>query len=205
MDIYIKLLKKVVLNNKDNVTIGDIAEIVASSNIIKDISKIIVFKKDNTNNKDIILISVIDMVSSIKEKYPEYIINNLGETNTLVEFRDKEEKESIIFKWLKISFVTSVLLTGCATAIITFHTDSQLNQIFDNYKQIIFGQNINNNYIMEISYSVGVALGIIVFFNHFAGKKITDDPTPIEVEMSTYESNVLDTVKENLEIDEEEG
>ena len=37
--------------------------------------------------------------------------------------------------------------------------------------------------ILEISYSLGLSVGIILFFNHFAGKKITMDPTPLEVQM----------------------
>jgi stage V sporulation protein AA len=41
-------------------------------------------------------------------------------------------------------------------------------------------------------------VGIIVFFNHFMGKKITDDPTPIEVEMALYETEVVETVLDAL-------
>ena len=44
--------------------------------------------------------------------------------------------------------------------------------------------------ILEISYSLGLSVGIILFFNHFAGKKITMDPTPLEVQMKQYEQDV---------------
>ena len=44
--------------------------------------------------------------------------------------------------------------------------------------------------ILEISYSIGLAIGIIVFFNHIGGRRITKDPTPIEVEMRIYETDV---------------
>ena len=44
--------------------------------------------------------------------------------------------------------------------------------------------------ILEMSYSLGLAVGIIVFFNHIGGRRITKDPTPIEVEMRVYESDV---------------
>jgi stage V sporulation protein AA len=52
--------------------------------------------------------------------------------------------------------------------------------------------------IINIPYSVGLATGIIVFFNHFTRKKITDDPTPIEVEMALYETEVNETVLDVL-------
>ncbi|MBQ6833954.1 MAG: stage V sporulation protein AA, partial [Lachnospiraceae bacterium] len=51
--------------------------------------------------------------------------------------------------------------------------------------------------ILEISYSIGLAFGILVFFNHFASWKLTVDPTPIEVEMRTYETNVNKTLIQN--------
>ena len=44
--------------------------------------------------------------------------------------------------------------------------------------------------ILEISYSVGLFLGIVVFFNHIGGRRLTKDPTPIEVAMRNYEEDV---------------
>ena len=37
------------------------------------------------------------------------------------------------------------------------------------------------------------------------GKKITTDPTPIEVEMSTYEANVTDNVIDTLNVEKTKG
>lgn len=36
---------------------------------------------------------------------------------------------------------------------------------------------------MEIMYAIGLALGIIIFYNHFGGKRLSSDPTPLEVQM----------------------
>ena len=55
--------------------------------------------------------------------------------------------------------------------------------------------------IIAIPYSIGLASGIIIFFNHIFAKKITDDPTPIEVEMSLYEKDIFDTNVNNLQLD----
>lgn len=47
---------------------------------------------------------------------------------------------------------------------------------------------------MEAGYSVGLAIGILVFFNHIAVKKLNTDPTPLEVEMRLYEENICKTL-----------
>ena len=51
--------------------------------------------------------------------------------------------------------------------------------------------------VLEVCYSIGLFLGIMVFFNHVGRKKITHDPTPIQVEMRTYEKGVDTTFIEN--------
>ena len=51
--------------------------------------------------------------------------------------------------------------------------------------------------MLEISYSVGLAVGIIGFFNHFAAIKLNTDPTPLEVEMRLYEDNISKTLIAN--------
>ena len=43
--------------------------------------------------------------------------------------------------------------------------------------------------MIEIAYGVGIALGIIVFYNHFGKMRISDTPTPIQVEMDKYEKD----------------
>ena len=50
--------------------------------------------------------------------------------------------------------------------------------------------------VLEIMYSIGIGLGVVLFFNHFGRLKITDDPTPVEVQMRIYEDDVDTTVLE---------
>ena len=59
------------------------------------------------------------------------------------------------------------------------------------------GRESNGFTELEISYCIGLAIGILVFFNHFGKKKITPDPTPIEVQLRKYEQDVDDTYIEN--------
>ena len=43
---------------------------------------------------------------------------------------------------------------------------------------------------LEVGYALGLGVGIIVFYNHFGPKKLSKDPTPIEVEMRKYETDI---------------
>ncbi|MDE6182143.1 MAG: stage V sporulation protein AA, partial [Eubacteriales bacterium] len=129
---------------------------------------------------------------------PGHTINNVGEIDTVVEYSVKAKEENKILQNLKVLFVTIILLAGSTTAIMSFHSDAQISKVFENYYYIFFNERIENPLLLDLPYSIGLALGIIVFFNHFTGKKITSDPTPIEVEMSTYEANVTDNIIDTL-------
>ncbi len=73
---------------------------------------------------------------------------------------------------------------------MTFNNDANVTDVFGNLYRLIMGAEPQGITVLEISYSAGLSLGILVFFNHFASWKITVDPTPIEVEMRLYEENL---------------
>ena len=50
---------------------------------------------------------------------------------------------------------------------------------------------------IEICYAIGMPIGIMIFYNHIGRKKVTHDPTPIQVEMRKYEQDVDHTFIEN--------
>ena len=79
---------------------------------------------------------------------------------------------------------------------MTFHNDVDIQKLFGQLYEQFTGQVSDGFTILEVTYSVGIGLGVLVFFNHFAGKKLTADPTPLEVEMRSYEDQVDTTVLE---------
>lgn len=197
MDIYIKPVKKASLKEQKDVYIKDISEVYAPENILKRVKNIKVLEiKDNESKNH--LISIIDIINAIDKAMPGHTINNVGEIDTVVEYSATKKEENKIFQNLKVFFITIILLAGSSTAIMSFHSDAQISKVLENYYYIFFNERIENPLLLDLPYSIGLALGIIVFFNHFSGKKITSDPTPIEVEMSSYEASVTDNIIDTL-------
>ena len=193
MDIYVNALRKVHFKNKRIITIEDVASLEASPAIKQKLGKLPLLQKGENNHE---VVDFNDIVKAVHKDYPDITLINTGEASTLVEFADKT-KENIIFTFLKIAFVCIVLFTGASTAIMSFHSDAQLYNVFEKYTELFLGED-GDVKIIEIAYSAGLAAGIIVFFNHFAGKKLTDDPTPIQVEMYKYEKDVTETMIDNI-------
>ena len=198
MDIYIKPVKKVTLTEVDKIIIDDVAEVASTIDVAKNVRKMKLMDIQISGNKANFLISVMDIIRIIKKTYPECTVNNVGSQDTVVQYAAYKRDDVVWLKWLKIAFVMLVLLAGSSTAIMSFHTDGQIPKVFENYYRIFFGESNSSPLILSIPYSIGLAVGILVFFNHFMGKKITDDPTPIEVEIALYETEVNETVIDAL-------
>ena len=72
--------------------------------------------------------------------------------------------------------------------------------------QIMFGQiyeqltgTVSDGFtVLELTYSIGLVIGILTFFNHFGKKRFSVDPTPMEVEMRLYENDIQTTLIENI-------
>lgn len=197
MEIYIKPVKKAVIAGRTSIYIKDISEVFTNDKLLKKVRDIKLMEIKNKESKNY-LITVIDIIGAIDKALPGHTINNVGEMDTIIEYSHEKVKENKFINIAKIVFVTIILLAGSSTAIMSFHSDAQMASIFENYYYIFFNEKVENPILIDLPYSIGLAVGIIVFFNHFSGKKITEDPTPIEVEMSVYESQVTDNIIDSL-------
>lgn len=197
MDIYIKPAKKIALANNKKVYVKDVADVFAPESILKQVKNVKLLEIKENKRKNY-LITIIDIISAIDKALPGHTLNNVGEMDTVVEYSPKKSKDNSIFKIIKIAAITIILFAGSSTAIMSFHSDSQMAKVLENYYYIFFNEKVENPFIVDFPYSIGLALGITVFFNHFSGKKLTTDPTPIEVEMSVYETEVTDNIIDTL-------
>lgn len=143
-------------------------------------------------------VSISDVLKKIQETDPNVNINHIGEPEFIITFENPKEKSRVI-SWIKVAFVCLVTFFGTAFSIMTFNTDVDIPKLFQEIYASFTGLEYTGFTILEISYSLGIGIGAIFFFNHFGNRKITQDPTPMEVEMRTYEDSVDTTIIEQKE------
>lgn len=107
----------------------------------------------------------------------------------------KHDKQKILIL-LKTMIVCMICFFGAMFAIVSFHNDIGIRDVFEEIYILVTGNQKNGVTELEIAYSIGLCLGITIFFNHVFGKRLTNDPTPIEVAMSKYNKDVTDTICE---------
>lgn len=153
-------------------------------------------KKDSKKKKRIEVFSILKVIELIQKDYPEVEIVSYGEQDFVVEYVEAP----IAPKWLeivKVIVMVVVIFLGAAFTIMAFNNDVSVGEVFDRFYQQMMGKEKPQVSEIEIFYCLGLAIGILVFFNHVGKKKITSDPTPIQVEMRKYEQDVDTTFIEN--------
>ena len=150
-----------------------------------------------------IAVSVMKVIACIHEVYPKAEIQNMGEADFIVTF----EKQKTTGGWghlLKAVAVVLISFTGAAFSIMTFNNDVDVKKIFSQVYELTTGMKSDGFTVIELTYSIGIVIGILVFFNHFGKKRFTVDPTPIEVEMRLYENDLQTTLIEDYSRKEQE-
>lgn len=139
------------------------------------------------------VLSILDVVEKIQAVYPKLEIQNLGETDFVAEYSTKPEEKKL-WTFLKVSLVCALCFFGSAFSIMAFNNDVSTVKLFREFYTLLTGQPSDGFTILEFTYSLGLAVGILAFFHHLGGRRLTREPTPIEVEMRLYEDDVDTTL-----------
>ncbi len=207
MDVYVAIPRIAQIVGRQNLNIEDVCQIYCTSKSIENkIKNLDIFQIPNrkVSNYTISIMEVIERILR-EEELKELTISWIGEKNVLVEYEPYEKKNNKILEYLVVAFVSSIIFFGSMTALMSFQVETNITELVEETLKILVGDEVTNSKYVSIPYAVGITTGIIVFFNHIGGKKITTDPTPIEIEMLNFDMDVALTANEQLELDKRQN
>lgn len=191
MVVYLKGEQSVAVRD-EKVKLKDMATIYCRDPEIKhnlEKLEVIQFPKMGDNKE---VISVLRIIEMIKKEYAEIEIQNIGETDIIV-FYHCPKKPKKYWQYAKIIGVCVIVFFGAAITIMAYNNDVDLDKLFSNIYLFFTGVQTDEPTVIHLFYSIGLTVGVLVFFNHIMKKRLTDDPTPFEVQMRLYEKDVNDT------------
>ena len=190
--VYLKLAQNTEVHKKD-VQLGDLGEVWCDDKAVMAKCKAMRVMTIRSDKDYRYVRSIMEIVQDIQQMDASLEVNNLGETDFIIDYK-KAKKPNYLWQWCKTIAVCLISFAGAAFAIMTFNNDVSVTTVFGEIYKAVTGVESNGFTVIEISYSVGLALGIMVFFDHFVNKKLTTDPTPLEVEMRLYEQDINTTL-----------
>lgn len=177
--VYLKGDRNVEVTKQD-VTLGDILEIECADKLLQSKIRVLKILRIREEKEQRFVISLLKIIDLIHERYPKVEIRNLGESDVIVTY-ENQKTSPMIWHLLKTAVVTVIIFCGSAFSIMAFNNDVDVSKLFGQIYELVIGKESNGFTILEIMYSVGLVVGILIFFNHFGKKRFTVDPTPMEV------------------------
>lgn len=196
--VYIKVDRNVEVT-KPQVTLGDVLQIECTNpEMLARIRtlKLLKFHHIDKKHQNRTAVSILRVIECIHEEFPNVEIQNMGETDFIVTYEEQQTAGGMMH-WIKAAFVTLISFIGAAFSIMAFNNDVDTTKIFNQIYELVMGEPSSGFTILELTYCIGLIIGILTFFNHFGKKKFTVDPTPMEVEMRLYENDIQTTLVEN--------
>ena len=190
--LYIQIQKSIHID-KPTLYVSDIGELFCQDKTIENEISHIVLKNLKDKKGIRVCMNAIDVVKEIQSKYPNVDVNSIGETEFIVEYAVHKTRPRVL-EFAIVFFVAAFTFLGSMYAIMAYNNDVGTVEIFENVYEFLGLSDYSDNNVLEIAYGIGLALGIIVFYNHFGSFKITKDPTPIQVEMDKYQKDIDDTL-----------
>lgn len=194
--VYIRMRNRVQVKGNQTVRIKDIARIIGPEEVIQIIEEtfLLTVKKED---KNIIVIDLAQLIMAIRKVDPQIEVQTFGPSQTIIEVIYSKKKMS----YLTFALVWFLLFIGAGMTIMNFHVDVSMGEVHQKVFTLITGKLDEKPLLIQIPYSFGLGIGMILFFNHFFKKRFNEEPSPLEVEMFNYQQD-LDryvTMNENKE------
>ncbi|WP_044896452.1 stage V sporulation protein AA [Bacillus alveayuensis] len=201
--VYLRLRHRIQVKPNEKITINKLATVIGDPQLKEQIENLEIHQVQK-HDKSIIVIDAIQIIQKIYTLNDEIEIQTLGPTQTVVEVVYKKKDVSkvlLVLVWL-------LLFVGSGMAIMNFHEDVSMQKVHIRLYKIITGEVNKKPLLFQIPYSIGLGLGMILFFNHVFRKRINEEPSPLEVEVFNYQMDLdkyvsMNENKESMEkIDE---
>lgn len=184
--VYVRLRRRVVVQPGSVITLGMVSRLVTESRHEKELKQLPLHRVQPEDGS-MIVIDMLQVVKAVREAVPGMNVETFGEPHVLIEVSTdaaaKPRLITLVLAWLLLFF-------GSGMALMNFHADVNMPHVQRRITELIVGRSERHPWLFQIPYSLGVGLGMLLFFNRLLRKKRSDEPNPLEVEMFMYQENV---------------
>ncbi|WP_314728244.1 stage V sporulation protein AA [Bacillus sp. Marseille-Q3570] len=183
--VYLRMRHRLLASPGQTIRIKELAQLVGPDDVIQEIGHMTVHKI-TVEDKTIVIIDLMKVLKAIKERFPSLDIQTVGTPQTIIEVQYKQSKITGVY----FVVVWLLLFIGAALAIMNFHEDVSMQQVHQKIYYLVTGRKNDYPLLLQVPYSLGLGLGMVLFFNHIFKKRFNEEPSPLEVEMFNYQQDL---------------
>lgn len=195
-EVYINF-DKCKKTDKDVINVKDAATIWCRDENIKNRVNAVKIYDFKGKTETRVIISALKIIEEIQKEVKGISLVPTGETDVIIEL-NTTTKPPLWKIYGKVVLICLIVFFGAGFTIMAFNNDVAVHDVFSQYYKLVTGNESDGFTVLEITYSLGIALGILIFYNHFGAKRLSKDPTPIEVEMRLYEDEINKTLVDGI-------
>ncbi len=190
--VYLRMKDKIQLKQNQRVALKDIAYISTDASIKEDLQNMFIYQITE-EDKNIVVLDCFIIIDFLRKYYPQIQFEVFGAEQTIINVKEKQKKPSIFL----IVLVWFLLFIGTAMTIMNFHYDVSMQEVQQKLHYLLTGEKVEFPLWIQIPYSLGLGVGMLLFFNHWFKKRINEEPSPIEVELFNYQEALNNYIKKH--------
>lgn len=183
--VYLRMKKSINVENLQYVKLKHVAYISASNDVKQQLEETSIYritKKD----KNIIIIDSYLIIDHLSQAWSNLEFELLGPQQTIIRVEKQKKKTSILI----VGFVWILLFIGTAMTIMNFHYDVSMQAVQQKLHYLLTGEREEFPFWIQIPYSLGLGLGMLLYFNHWFKKRFNEEPSPLEIEIYNYQQDL---------------
>lgn len=183
--VYLRLKKTIALSFMQEVQLKDIAYISTTTSLKKKLENIPIYRISK-KDKNIVIIDGFLIIDHLTNLISTIEIQLIGPTQTIIRINKRKKSPSILIA----VFVWILLFIGTAMTIMNFHYDVSMQEVQQKLHYLLTGKHNEFPLWIQIPYSFGLGIGMLLFFNHWFNKRFNEEPSPLEVEIYNYQQDL---------------
>lgn len=183
--VYIRMKKMLRLETMQDIELKDITHIVTTHQDKGKLEHLPIYritKKD----KNVVVIDSFIIIEHVNKIFPHLEIQLIGPAHSIIYI----EKRKKPIPTIVIALVWLILFVGSAMTIMNFHYDVSMQEVQQKLHYLITGEHNDTPLWIQIPYSFGLGIGMLLFFNHWFNKRFNEEPSPLEIEIYNYQQNL---------------
>lgn len=183
--VYVRIRKNVEVNYFKRLKLKDIALVSTTSKQKKQLEETPIYQI-SAKDHNIIIIDSFFVIDHLNKMFDDLEFQPIGPPQTIVRLNQQKQSKPIIL----VIAVWLILFVGTAMTIMNFHADVSMQEVQQKLHYLLTGEENEYPLWIQIPYSFGLGIGMLLFLNHWFKKRINEEPSPLEIELFNYQQDL---------------
>ncbi|MFD1427821.1 stage V sporulation protein AA [Kroppenstedtia sanguinis] len=182
--VFIQMKKRILARHGQILRVGDVSQVLAESD--REQIESLPISRFGPEEGNRAVVELMDVVRIIQGEFPDLDIRTVGHPQVLIELKKNGPQP----RWIAVAAVWLLMFVGAGLAIMNFHADVSMKEVHERIYYLMTGRHHSRPLILQIPYSLGMGLGMVLFFNHLFKRKFNEEPSPLELEVFMYQESI---------------